>query len=64
MTRDHDANEFMDFISGFLAEHPEVVEDRQRGWEIHWLPRHQAPVPLAPARIGRPPPPLNPSGRP
>ena len=29
-------SEFSQFLDGFLAEHPEVVEDRRRGWRIWW----------------------------
>ncbi len=29
-------SEFDQFLHGYLAEHPEVVEDRQRGWYIWW----------------------------
>ena len=29
-------SEFDQFIDGFLAQHPEVEEDRQRGWYIWW----------------------------
>ncbi|WP_426207866.1 DUF3460 family protein [Massilia sp. TWP1-3-3] len=29
-------SEFEQFLNGFLAEHPEVQEERQRGWYIWW----------------------------
>ncbi|WP_426101178.1 DUF3460 family protein [Massilia sp. TSP1-1-2] len=29
-------SEFEQFLNGFLAEHPEVREERQRGWYIWW----------------------------
>ncbi len=29
-------SEFDQFLHGFLAQHPEVQEDRQRGWYIWW----------------------------
>jgi len=29
-------SEFTQFIDRYLAEHPEVVEDQRRGWEIYW----------------------------
>jgi hypothetical protein len=29
-------SEFTDFMNGFLASHPEVEEDRRRGWRIWW----------------------------
>lgn len=29
-------SEFDEFINGFLADHPEVEEDRRRGWYIWW----------------------------
>lgn len=29
-------SEFEQFLNGYLAEHPDVVEDRQRGWYIWW----------------------------
>ena len=29
-------SEFDQFMDGFLARHPEVEEDRQRGWYIWW----------------------------
>ncbi len=28
--------EFMSFMDRFMDEHPEVVKDQQRGWEIYW----------------------------
>ena len=31
--------EFMDFMDTFLKQHPEVVEDQKRGWDIYWNPR-------------------------
>lgn len=29
-------SEFDQFLHGFLEQHPEVEEDRQRGWYIWW----------------------------
>ena len=29
-------SEFEQFLNGFLAEHPKVQEERQRGWYIWW----------------------------
>ena len=29
-------SEFEQFLHGYLEQHPEVVEDRQRGWYIWW----------------------------
>ncbi|MFB9245608.1 DUF3460 family protein [Massilia antarctica] len=29
-------SEFEQFMQGFLAQHPEVEVDRQRGWDIWW----------------------------
>ncbi len=29
-------SEFTRFMDKFLKEHPEVVEDQQRGWNIFW----------------------------
>ncbi|MDQ1920566.1 DUF3460 family protein [Massilia pseudoviolaceinigra] len=29
-------SEFEEFMHGFLAQHPEVEEDRRRGWDIWW----------------------------
>ena len=29
-------SEFTVFMSRYLQEHPEVVEDQQRGWNIYW----------------------------
>ena len=29
-------SEFDNFIEGFLRQHPEVVADRERGWNIWW----------------------------
>ena len=29
-------SEFEQFLNGFLAEHPEVEQDRRRGWYIWW----------------------------
>jgi Protein of unknown function (DUF3460) len=29
-------SEFDQFLHTFLAEHPEVREDRRRGWYIYW----------------------------
>jgi hypothetical protein len=31
--------EFMNFLDRFLDEHPEVVKDQQRGWDIYWKPQ-------------------------
>lgn len=27
---------FTEFMDGYLAEHPEVVEDQRRGWYLFW----------------------------
>lgn len=27
---------FTEFMDGFLAEHPEVVEDQRHGWYLFW----------------------------
>lgn len=32
----HYVSEFTRFIDHYLAEHPEVVKDQKRGWNIHW----------------------------
>jgi len=29
-------SEFMVFMNRYLKEHPEVVEDQHRGWNIYW----------------------------
>jgi hypothetical protein len=29
-------SEFSQFLNGFMAAHPEVEEDRRRGWRIWW----------------------------
>ncbi len=29
-------SDFDQFLHGYLDQHPEVVEDRQRGWYIWW----------------------------
>ncbi|HYP67378.1 MAG TPA: DUF3460 family protein [Thiobacillaceae bacterium] len=29
-------SEFTVFMNHYLEEHPEVVEDQQRGWNIYW----------------------------
>lgn len=29
-------SDFTRFMDRFLAEHPEVVADQQRGWRIYW----------------------------
>ena len=29
-------SEFALFMNRYLADHPEVVEDQQRGWNIYW----------------------------
>ncbi len=29
-------SEFEQFLNGYLAQNPDVVEDRQRGWYIWW----------------------------
>lgn len=29
-------SEFEQFMDGYLARHPEVEQDRQRGWYIWW----------------------------
>jgi hypothetical protein len=29
-------SEFDEFLHGFLREHPEVEEDRKRGWYKYW----------------------------
>jgi len=31
-------SEFTIFINRYLEEHPEVVEDQRRGWDIYWNP--------------------------
>ena len=31
-------SEFTQFMNRFLAEHPKVVADQRRGWNIHWKP--------------------------
>jgi hypothetical protein len=32
----HYVSEFTRFIDHYLADHPEVVKDQKRGWNIHW----------------------------
>lgn len=29
-------SEFTRFINGYLAQHPDVVDDQRRGWYIWW----------------------------
>lgn len=29
-------SDFEQFLNNYLAQHPQVVEDRQRGWNIWW----------------------------
>lgn len=29
-------SEFTVFMQDFLVEHPEVVADQRRGWNLHW----------------------------
>lgn len=29
-------SEFTLFMNQYLAEHPQVVEDQERGWNIYW----------------------------
>lgn len=29
-------SEFTAFIDDYLTQHPEVVEDQKRGWNIYW----------------------------
>lgn len=29
-------SEFTLFMNQYLAEHPEVVEDQKRGWDMYW----------------------------
>jgi len=35
----HYVSEFMVFIDAYLKEHPEVVKDQRRGWDIFWKPK-------------------------
>ncbi|MGZ3181609.1 MAG: DUF3460 family protein [Telluria sp.] len=32
----HYVSPFETFMDGFLAKHPDVVDDQQRGWYIWW----------------------------
>jgi hypothetical protein len=32
----HYVSEYTRFINCYLEEHPEVVEDQKRGWNIYW----------------------------
>jgi len=34
--KDGYVSEFTLFINQYLADHPEVVEDQKRGWDIFW----------------------------
>lgn len=34
--KDNYVSEYTVFINRYLAEHPEVVEDQKRGWDIWW----------------------------
>ena len=34
--KSYDATEFTQFISAFLKNHPEVVDDQRKGWNIYW----------------------------
>jgi len=29
-------SEYEQFLDGYMAEHPAVVEDQRRGWKIWW----------------------------
>jgi hypothetical protein len=54
MKNDYDAFEFTTFIERFLKEHPEVVADQQRGWDIYWNPRkHETKALSFPRNRGR-----------
>lgn len=39
MRTNYAAFEFTLFMESYLQEHPEVVEDQQRGWDIFWNPQ-------------------------
>lgn len=41
-------SEFTLFMDKYLKDHPEVVKDQQRGWDIYWNPK------AAEARQNRP----------
>jgi len=36
MRTDYDAFEFTTFMETYLENHPGVVEDQRRGWDIYW----------------------------
>jgi Protein of unknown function (DUF3460) len=44
----YDAYEFTQFMTAYLNEHPQVVEDQKRGWEKYWKLRKGDRKPLKP----------------
>lgn len=32
-------SDFTRFMNRYLEQHPEVVEDQQRGWRLGWVPK-------------------------
>jgi hypothetical protein len=44
----YDAFEFTAFMDKYLKEHPEVVKDKRRGWNIYWNPTRVDPEALNP----------------
>lgn len=36
MRTNYDVLEFTTFMETYLENHPEVVEDQKRGWDIYW----------------------------
>jgi hypothetical protein len=39
MRSQYDAFDFTAFMDNYMKAHPEVVIDRQRGWNIYWNPQ-------------------------
>ena len=38
-------SEFTEFMNQYLEAHPEVVEERQRGWEFFWKRKAETRAP-------------------
>jgi hypothetical protein len=54
MDRDY-VSEFTRFMNQYLAQHPEVVKDQQRGWNFGWHPEFVDPVAQQEAEADRVP---------
>ncbi len=39
MPGDYDAFDFTAFMDDYMKEHPEVIIDQKRGWDIYWNPQ-------------------------